>query len=201
MTSTIDPLEDLYLAVVAIDSALDEAGFGAKLLAEDNLADLIAAYEAVVKERDELSGLLNILTAPDSDATAVANANPVAEDPSANFTVVAEGAPSTSVEASWAAWPNSGTQRNEILRYIASQRTTGCTDDQAAVALGMNEARLASRRRELWVGGWIEAHPPIPGNPNIAIYEGEYALTRLTRKDCHAVVWRVSDKYEAKRPL
>lgn len=126
-------------------------------------------------------------------------------DPSAPAAAVRAGASSTERAAALAHAPRAGTQRAKLLEWISSAGVvlSGFTDDEAARALGRNPARLASRRKELLDGGWVEpvlATDPQAPSDGTGTYEGLLVKTRITRQGTPAVVWRRIPNHRRTRP-
>lgn len=83
----------------------------------------------------------------------------------------------TSREAAEAIIPKVGTLRHQVYTFIESQGTSGATDDEIQLGLGMNGNTVRPRRGEL-------------AQKRLIVLSGE---KRKTKSGRNAVVWVVSD--------
>ncbi len=98
-------------------------------------------------------------------------------DPKANLIGrIREGAGETEIDAAYAAMPNSGTQRMDVLEAIFSAGMKGMTDGEIRDAIGIRYSSGGARRGELVKGGWVI----------------DSGARRLTSADQESIVWVVS---------
>ena len=146
------------------------------LVKVEAMVDFLSAKEP---ERMERRGMVAVASAASDLRTAFV----IAEQSLSNPSVDAEGksradSHNTAKTAALKATPRTGTQRRQVLDFIATCDEEGATDEDIQVFTLMDYSSQGPRRRELVEGGWVE----------------DSGLTRATLAGDQVTIWKITDE-------